>query len=734
MRLYTPLLQNKTHYKNYLLLLIICLLSLWPISFGFFSVKNDAIHYFLPYRFQISETLRNGEFPFWNPYIYLGYPVHGDMQSGAWNPVVWFFSLFGRYDITLFHFENLLYIFLGGAGMYKLVSNLTDHAHTALLIAASYMLSGFFLSGQLINWLAAAAFLPFVIHYYRQTIRGSSYNNPVKTALALYLLFVSGYPSFFIISSYILLALFTITIISRLKNKREAAIPWKRFTLQHLIIAALFLSLALPAIVSYIELLPYYQRGSGAGYKDVITNSFELQHLLSLLFPSAIKANDLVSTTDVTFRNLYIGIFPLILLAVFPPKLYLRNILLILLTIFSLLFSLGDATPVRKLCYDFVPFMNTFRHPSQMRLFFLFALLLLAAPGLKKFLTVTSPTNNHKRLKQFTLIIIILLFVTTIIAVFKSNFLKIISTTQFQEIRNGLKNVFDNISLIDTIALNGLLQLIFLLFFFPLLKRKVLNNSVFSFLWLMNLFIMAQLVLPSTFVSKMPPREINAIIHTSPKGFPVEGLERPLVENSQDALVNFEKIALSYFYNKKIGISRITNSPSFLTEQEMFLQTPFVYNYVASMPVVYMADSIVRLKDTALIYLASAPKYAFAEDIRIETQSNPERDNPATSAIKKITANKFEIETKSEAASFLVLTQNYHPYWKLEVDGIPAVLHKTNMCFMGTPVAAGKHSVIFRYSPRSTIIAMWVMFITTALLIILGSVSLIKQLRQRNQQ
>ncbi|MEK7227001.1 MAG: hypothetical protein AAB221_15130, partial [Bacteroidota bacterium] len=175
--------QNKAHYKNYLWLLVICLLAYWPLTFGVFSVKNDAIHYFLPYRFHISEAIRNGELPFWSPYIYLGNPVYGDMQSGAWNPIVWLFSLISRYDITVFHYENLLYIFLAGIGMYKLTNRLVAHSHTALLIAVSYMLSGFMLSGQLINWLAAAAFFPFVIHYYTQCLRSSSLNYSIKTGI-----------------------------------------------------------------------------------------------------------------------------------------------------------------------------------------------------------------------------------------------------------------------------------------------------------------------------------------------------------------------------------------------------------------------------------------------------------------------------------------------------------------------------------------------------------------------
>ncbi len=725
MRLHIPLQQNKTHYKNYLLLLVICLLAYWPISFGIFSVKNDAIHYFLPYRFQISETLRNGEWPFWNPYIYLGYPVHGDMQSGAWNPVIWFFSLFSRYTITIFHFENLLYIFLGGVGMYKLTNRLTDHTYTALLIAASYMLSGFVLGGQLINWLAAAAFFPFVIHYYLQTLRLPLFSNAVKTGLALYFLFVAGYPSFFIITGYILLILFTIAIINRLTAGAKAVIPNKRFALQHLLIAVIFTGLALPAIISFIELLPYYERGSGAGYSDIIHNSFELQHLLSFIFPSVIKANDLVSATDVTCRNLYIGIFPLIILSAFPPKLSSRNILLILLAVFALLFSLGDATSIRKLCYKFIPFMDTFRHPSQMRLFFLFAILLLAAPGLKKLLSNDYPAVNIKRIKQFTLAFTVLLFFITVISFFQSGILKTIVNTKFSETRIGLKNVFDNTTRSDAIALNGLIQLVFLASFLLLLKRNPINKKIFYTLWILNLFIMAQLVLPATFVSKTSPKEINKTINSSPKGFPVDGLEKSIAENSKDATANFNIIALAYFYNKKIGISRITNSPSFLKEQEIFLQNSFLYNYVASLPVVYIADSIVNLKDTAIVRITTEKKYVFTEDLAHgQTKSV---SNSSAAVIKKISSNSFEIETQTDSASFLILTQNYHHYWKVTVDGNPALINKVNISFMGTLLPAGKHTIIFQYRPGNTLNAMWIMLATVILLIIAGTVSLISQ-------
>lgn len=730
MRLSNPLQNNKIHYKNYFLLLVICLLAYWPLTFGLFSVKNDAIHYFLPYRFNISEAIRNGEFPFWSPYVYLGNPVYGDMQSGAWNPVVWLFSFIGRYDITLFHYENLLYIFLGGVGMYKLTTRLFTHSSTALLIAASYMLSGFMLSGQLINWLAASAFLPFVFHYYLKTLRIASFSNAARTGIALFFLLTAGYPSFFIITGYILLSLFVLTVIDRYRSKESVTISWKRFLLQQLVILIVFAGLALPAIVSFIDLLPYYDRGSGTTYADTIRNSFEWQQLLSLIFPSSIKANDIISVTDVTCRNVYTGIFTLLILAAFPPKLNSRNILLILLAIFALLFSMGDATPVRKLCYSILPLMDTFRHPSQMRLFFLFAILLLVAPGVKTLLDTGFSVSGLKKIKIIAWVTAGALLLITILAFIDSTLVKQLHGFSFSGIRTAVKNAIENNSLADTVAINGLIQLFFIAAFLLWAGRFTRHKKIFSLLWITNLFIMAQLVLPITFVSKTSPHEINALIHASPKGFTTAGLEKPIGENSVDALDHFDKIALSYFYSKKIGISLINNSPSFLEEQDEFLQSGMLYNFVSSKPVTYIADTVVQLKDTNILNLATSCNYAFADEIP-EIKSNCSDDD--TAFIKKLSANRFEIETQTSSPSLLVLTQNFHHHWRAWIDDKKAMTYKINISFMGTPLPSGKHTVVFKFYPTNTLKAIWVMLAMIALLIIIGTVSLIRQYKPRQQ-
>jgi hypothetical protein len=374
--------------------------------------------------------------------------------------------------------------------------------------------------------------------------------------------------------------------------------------------------------------------------------------------------------------------------------------------------------------------MDTFRHPSQMRFFIIFSLLLLASTGLKRLLTIPLSKDDLIKLKKYTWIFTTSIFVVLIIALTQSALFRHMSELKFSELRITIKNIIDNLSFSDGIVISALVQLFFLFAFLLLIKKSLINKRIFIFLWITNMFIMAQFLLPATFVSKTSPKEINAIIHAAPKGFPISGLEKSITENSNDALANFDKIALSYFYNKKIGISRVTNSPSFLTEQAKFINNRFLYQYVSSLPVAYIADSLLQLKDSLLFDTTNNCQYAFTADINTLTKPCNSND---TVIFKRLTANSIEMETQNLADGMLVLTQNYHHNWLASIDGVKATVHKTNMSFMGIKVPAGKHSIVFRFVPDNTIKAIWVMLASLFLLFTTWIVSLFRQKRFNRQ-
>src|SRR5688500_11943448 len=57
------------------------------------------------------------------------------------------------------------------------------------------------------------------------------------------------------------------------------------------------------------------------------------------------------------------------------------------------------------------------------------------------------------------------------------------------------------------------------------------------------------------------------------------------------------------------------------------------------------------------------------------------------------------IETVAEAPSLLVLNDMWHPWWRVCVDGAAADMLKANVLFRAVAVAAGRHTVRFRFHP-----------------------------------
>jgi hypothetical protein len=62
--------------------------------------------------------------------------------------------------------------------------------------------------------------------------------------------------------------------------------------------------------------------------------------------------------------------------------------------------------------------------------------------------------------------------------------------------------------------------------------------------------------------------------------------------------------------------------------------------------------------------------------------------------------NEVVINTKSNRAALLVLTDTFYPGWSATVDGAPAAISRANLLFRAVPVSAGKHQVRFNYLPR----------------------------------
>ena len=180
-------------YQAYLFIALFTVVAYWPMSTMLFSAKNDAIHYFLAMRYNTSEMLQHGMFPSWSPYINLGYPLHGDIQSGVWNPLVFLMSLVRQYDIYWLHTEIMLINMIAGIGMYRLLRYFSLDARVCLAIGAAYLLNGYMTdAGQFLNWLYAGAFLPFVVKYAHRALQTFHLRDGFALGLSFSLMLSAG--------------------------------------------------------------------------------------------------------------------------------------------------------------------------------------------------------------------------------------------------------------------------------------------------------------------------------------------------------------------------------------------------------------------------------------------------------------------------------------------------------------------------------------------------------------
>ena len=97
---------------------------------------------------------------------------------------------------------------------------------------------------------------------------------------------------------------------------------------------------------------------------------------------------------------------------------------------------------------------------------------------------------------------------------------------------------------------------------------------------------------------------------------------------------------------------------------------------------------------------------------------------PSTASVTEYEANRMEVETSTDAAGLLVMSEVYYPGWNAYVDGERVEVERANFLFRAVPVPAGEHTVELRYESRSLRAGILISFLTTLALAGLSAVRL----------
>ncbi|MFI5150901.1 MAG: hypothetical protein ACHQRM_14285 [Bacteroidia bacterium] len=698
----------------------LALIFVWQIGFMQDTLKWDALDAFLPWRRAVTESLRSGHLPFWNPYQYLGFPIHSDPECGAWYPVVWFIALLRSYDFCAQNLEFCFHLFIAGWGAWKLAKGLAQHPVAAYLAGISFMACGFFVgNAQNFIFLIGPAWFPLALYYLRKALIGGKISSVLKTALVVYMIVSGSYPGCTIIALYGLMTYAAYFLITR---RLSSSLNLKRTVFYLTMLVTITVLCTAVVWMSIYEALPYFSRSGPIPYELVSENPFPIKGYISFLLPfatSGLEGYDWGSANCMI--NTYMGLVPLFLIVlwVFTKGKTRQEWTLSILALLLLGIAAGSALPLRYWLYRFVPGMDLFRHPAIFRAFAILALLLLAGFRMSRMI---KKINESKRTIYILYGIFALVFTAIILYNLPGNPVHILELCWKDYLHPALHPV---LSVSNCIFIQALIQLVIILalgltIYFSKHKTRVLICFV-----ALDLFFSVQLNMNSTVqagtcTDSFAVRE-QALEKTAEAEIPYNN--KLISENEPGGLGvhvdglwrNLNMLCKQPFYE---GYNSFQFSSTQKYGQSRFFKTG-MKNRLLYLSV--NVDKLASMEDSV-----SVP--ARPDNLYVESLDKIQKDNfwrfgnaffkAQTDTVSEISIHPNEISATVEVQMnpILTLMQNYHTDWKVFVDGKDETkrLFVSNHCLISLVMGPGTHRVRFVYSPLKSKMAFYISLWTIA--------------------
>jgi hypothetical protein len=507
------LTRRHPHYTAALIYSVILIICFFPLFNGTASLNWDAFDLWLPWKHFIVDELYTGQLPLWNPYFRDGFPQHGDTMT--WYPISWVFGfLFGGYNLLSLHLEFLVHLLIAGTGMFSLSRRFSQNQKVNFLIGLSFMLSGFMIgNAQHVAWVISAAWMPWYFLALLQLKNTSGIKEWLFFVLVGYFLFSGGYLALFFVTVYLTLFYF----IWLYWNNQHKRLFWR--LLMNIILGALVIALlSLPLLVSAYEVFPLFNRFDPERLqvgKGIHLGSTPWNGVLSLLFPLGSGVYNVPEFEFGTFTTFF-GLIPFLLLLVKFKIVYVHRTFLLLFTIavLSLMCSMGDVFPIRKII-SYFPLLDLFRYPTLFRLFYIFISLILLSMVLEKSpLKKSTPTKNTVK---WLFGIFGLIFIMTAIFIFQNHQNWEVLIAYFKNIK--YLNPLQGLNFNQRLGINFLmLGITFLGLCFWWVKRRHLPFYRFIYIaWFIEVVLVAGTSAPQTVYHSTNVNWVNHVIQSQPK-------------------------------------------------------------------------------------------------------------------------------------------------------------------------------------------------------------------------
>ena len=341
--------------------------------------QQDMAYQVLPwYQFQ-ADAWHRGELPLWDPHVWGGQPLVGQMQPGAVYPPNWLLFLLplkdGHIDPVWLNLDYILTHFLAALFCYWLCQYLGRSQAASILAGAAFALSGVVGSVGWPQMLNGAIWTPLVFLFLLRSIRGE---RPLASAgiagAFLGVAFLSGHHQ---IPTFIGLMAAGVWIFEIWRHRLPALKP-----------AALFI--VFTVLVSALQTLPAYEYGTRSirwvGSQNAVFWGQYVpysvhQQLTHSLFPLGVMG---LVLPNLSLHDTFVGLAVLTLALVGLARCFevAEVRLLGAIGVGGLLLALGGFSVFHGLAYLLVPMVEKARSPAMTLVLVQFALTVLAAYGL----------------------------------------------------------------------------------------------------------------------------------------------------------------------------------------------------------------------------------------------------------------------------------------------------------------------------------------------------------------
>ena len=374
-----------------LVLLAACMTALfWRVLFTpamFFY--RDVFNYSYPHAKFIQEICRQGQLPYWNPFLNYGEPVLANPNFLFFYPSTLLLILLPIDLAYTLHY--VLHFALAAAGTYGLARRWGQSRFAAFFAGFIFGFSGPLLSlGNLYNHAAAAAWIPWALLFTDLALARASRRSWVLLTFVFALQFLASEP-FTLIATFILCLAYALFQSGHLHRPLAAANL--RIVITFAMMGALFVALSAVQLLPSLSLLSNSRRGvEGLPFKETTSWSFHPLMLLEFVVPGffgpAIDSPTLW-TSVLSSHNLpyycsvFVGFIPLFFAFVGAVRGGDRRHKFAGFAVIALLvLSFGRFTPVFALVYLLFPPLALVRFPAKLLIPMLALVALLAGWGL----------------------------------------------------------------------------------------------------------------------------------------------------------------------------------------------------------------------------------------------------------------------------------------------------------------------------------------------------------------